>query len=57
MNDVKDTAAIGTTLAGGGFAMMGLNEVLTFALLLTGIILNIIRIRAVRKGAKDKKND
>jgi hypothetical protein len=57
MNDVKDTAAIGTTLAGGGFAMMGLNEVLTFALLLTGIILNIIRIRAVRKGAKDKKKD
>lgn len=54
MNDIKDTAATVTTIAGGGMAVMGLNEVLTLVLLMTGIVLNIIRIRAINKD-KDKK--
>lgn len=54
MNDIKDTAATVTTIAGGGMAVMGINEILTLALLVTGIALNIIRIRAINKD-KDKK--
>ena len=56
MNDIKDTAATVTTIAGGGMAVMGINEWLTLALLITGIILNIQRIRAIKKSKeKDKK--
>lgn len=54
MNDIKDTAATVTTIAGGGMAVMGINEWLTLALLITGIILNIQRIRAIKKSKKDK---
>jgi len=54
-NEVKDTAATVTTIAGGGMAVMGINEILTLALLVTGIILNIIRIRDIRKGKKEDK--
>ncbi len=54
MNDIKDTAATVSTIAGGGLAVMGINEWLTFALLVTGIVLNIVRIRAIKKSNKDK---
>tara|TARA_R110000787_G_scaffold54466_1_gene126730 strand:+ start:47 stop:220 length:174 start_codon:yes stop_codon:yes gene_type:complete len=54
-NDIKDAAATVTTIAGGGAAVMGINEILTFALLLTGIVLNIIRIRAMRSNKKKDK--
>ena len=54
MNDIKDTAAMSTTLAGGGLAALGINEWLTFALLITGIILNIVRIRDMKRD-KNKK--
>ena len=54
MNDIKDTAASVTTIAGGGLAVMGINEWLTFALLITGIVLNIVRIKAIRE---DKKKE
>ena len=54
MNDIKDTAATVSTVAGGGLAVMGINEWLTFALLVTGIVLNIVRIRAIKKSNKDK---
>jgi hypothetical protein len=54
MNDIKDTAATVTTIAGGGMAVMGINEILTLALLVTGIALNIIRIRAINKDKKEK---
>ncbi len=53
MNDIKDTAATVTTIAGGGMAVMGINEWLTLALLITGIVLNIQRIRAIKKSKKD----
>lgn len=55
MNDIKDTAASVTTIAGGGLAVMGINEWLTFALLITGIVLNIVRIKAIRQDKKSKK--
>ncbi len=52
MNDIKDTAATVSTVAGGGLAVMGINEWLTFALLITGIVLNIVRIKAINKDKK-----
>ena len=51
-NDIKDTAATVSTIAGGGMAVMGINEILTLALLVTGIVLNIMRIRAIKKNKK-----
>ncbi len=51
-NDVKDAAATVSTVVGGGAFVMGINEILTLALLVTGIILNIIRIRDMRKNKK-----
>lgn len=51
-NDIKDTIAAGSTIAGGGFLAMGINEWLTLALLITGIVLNIVRIRAINKDKK-----
>ena len=53
-NDIKDTAATFSTIAGGGMAVMGINEWLTLALLVTGIILNIVRIRAIKKESNKK---
>ena len=52
-NDIKDSIAVGSTVAGGGLAAMGINEWLTLALLVTGIVLNIIRIREI-KGKRNK---
>ena len=54
-NDIKDTAATISTIAGGGMAVMGINEWLTFALLITGIVLNIVRIKAINKDKNSKK--
>lgn len=51
-NEVKDTAATVTTIVGGGAFVMGINEILTLALLGTGIVLNIIRIREARRAKK-----
>jgi hypothetical protein len=52
--EVKDSIATVSTIAGGGLAVMGLNEWLTLALLVTGIILNIIRITEIKKSKKNK---
>ena len=52
MTDVKDSIANATTIAGSGAAIMGVNEWLTFLLILTGIILNVVRIMAVKKEDK-----
>jgi hypothetical protein len=53
IHDVKDNVANATTLAGSGAAMMGWNESLTLILIVTGIILNVVRILAVRKKANE----
>ncbi len=56
-NEVKDSIATVSTIAGGGLAVMGLNEWLTLALLVTGIILNIIRITEIKRSKKTNKDD
>lgn len=53
MNEVKDSLANTTTLAGAGSAMMGWNEALTLVLIISGIALNLVRIYETRKKKKD----
>lgn len=55
METVKDSIANVTTIGGAGAVMLNFNEVLTFGLLVTGIILNIQRIMANNK-KKDQSN-
>jgi uncharacterized iron-regulated membrane protein len=52
MNDIKDNLANATTIAGSGAALMGWNEVLTLVLIVTGIVLNIVRIVTIKKSDK-----
>tara|TARA_R110002050_G_scaffold23261_2_gene62801 strand:+ start:1080 stop:1241 length:162 start_codon:yes stop_codon:yes gene_type:complete len=47
--ETKDAIANITTITAAGSAMVDFNSILTMALIITGIILNIIRIRAHRK--------
>ena len=49
MNEIKDTTANITTIAGSGAVAMGFNEYLTLGLIITGIILNVVRIYEIRK--------
>ena len=49
MNEIKDSVANVTTIAGAGAVMVNWNEILTMALLVTGIILNIQRIMSKKK--------
>jgi len=53
MNELKDSVANVTTLGGLGATMLSWNDVLTGVLILTGIVLNIMRIRAHRKKLED----
>jgi len=55
MDTVKDSIANVTTIAGAASAMIQWNEVLTFFLIATGIILNIQRIIAQRRREKEDK--
>ena len=52
MEEIKDSVANVTTIAGAGAAMIDWNSVLTMALLITGVILNIVRIMEHRKKSK-----
>ena len=47
--ETKDSIANITTITAAGSAMVDFNSILTMALIITGIILNVIRIRAHRK--------
>ena len=49
ITDAKDSVANVVTLGGMGSAMFGWNEALTLVLIVTGIVLNIVRIMAVKK--------
>lgn len=51
--ETKDSIANLTTITAAGSAMVDWNSMLTMALIITGIILNIIRIKSHR----DKKKD
>jgi hypothetical protein len=53
MNSVKDSVANVTTIVGSGGIVLGWNETLTLILIVTGIILNIVRIYEIRKNRKD----
>ena len=53
ITETKDSIANLTTITAAGSAMIEWNSMLTMALIITGIILNIIRIKA----HKDKKKD
>ena len=49
MNETKDTVANAITVMGTGSVVMGWNEGLTFVLLITGIVFNIVRIYEIKK--------
>ena len=46
--ETKDSIANLTTITAAGSAMVDFNSILTMALIITGIVLNIVRIRAHR---------
>ena len=50
--EVKDSIANVTTIAGAGAMMIDWNSVLTMALIITGIILNVVRIMEHKKKSK-----
>jgi|TARA_R110000796_G_scaffold14839_1_gene48107 hypothetical protein len=52
--ETKDSIAGFTTVAGAGTMVMDFSSILTMALLITGVVLNIIRIYEIKKG-KGKK--
>ena len=52
MNETKDTVANAITVMGTGSVVMGWNEALTFLLLITGIVFNIVRIYEIKKNKK-----
>ena len=53
IHTTKDSVANLTTIAGTGAMVIGWNEVLTMVLILTGIVLNVIRIVEIRKKKKE----
>jgi len=52
MTETKDTAANLATIGGSGAVVMNWNEWLTLALIVTGIVLNIIRIYEIKRSRK-----
>ena len=57
MEDLKNNIANITTLAGTGSVVMGVSEVLTIFLLITGIAFNVIRIYEIRRKKKEEKSN
>ena len=55
MTEVKDSISSITTLAGAGGFLMGWNEGLTLVLIITGIILNVVRIIETRRRNKNQE--
>ena len=53
IQETKDSIANLTTVAGTGSAILGLNEILTILLIVTGIVLNIARLMEIRKRNQD----
>ena len=51
--ETKDSIANLTTAAGAETMVMDVSSILTMALLITGVVLNIIRIYEIRKGKKE----
>ncbi len=55
MNEVKDSVANVATLGSIGMSMMQVESILTIGLLITALYLNIQRILANRRKAKEEK--
>ena len=53
ITETKDSIANIATIGAAGAAMVDWNSILTMALIVTGIILNVIRIYEIRKRSKD----
>ncbi len=53
VNTTKDTVANLTTIAGPSGMVLGWNEGLTLVLIITGIVLNVIRIVEIKRTKKD----
>ena len=49
MDNIKDNVTNAITIAGSGSVVLGVNEVLTIILLVTGIIFNVVRIYQYRQ--------
>ena len=56
MEEVKDSIANVTTIAGAGAVVIDWSMVLTMTLLVTGILLNVVRIYEIRKRQKNDKS-
>ena len=54
--DIKDTTANLTSIAGMSMSMLNIEMVLTVAVLISALVLNISRLIAIRKKA-NKKDD
>ncbi len=52
MEEVKDAVANGTTVAAAGAAIVDWTSMLTMALIVTGIVLNVARIIEIRRKSK-----
>lgn len=52
MEEIKDSVANVVTVAGPGGFVMGWNEYLTMCLVLTGIVLNLVRIYEIKQRKK-----
>ena len=57
IQETKDTAANIITVMGTGSVVIGMNEILTFLLLVTGIIFNVIRVCEIRRKRKEEKSN
>jgi hypothetical protein len=53
MEEIKDSIANGTTVAAAGAAMIDWTSMLTMALIVTGIVLNVVRIIEIRRKKKE----
>jgi hypothetical protein len=57
MMDIKDSTANLTSLAGMSMSMLNVEMILTIAVLVSALVLNISRHIATRKQAKPKDNE
>tara|TARA_R110001606_G_scaffold364853_1_gene519467 strand:- start:2026 stop:2193 length:168 start_codon:yes stop_codon:yes gene_type:complete len=53
INETKDSIANLTTIGAAGAAMVNYNDILTMILIISGIVLNVQRIRSNRKKKKE----
>lgn len=53
MEEIKDSIANGTTVAAAGAVMIDWTSMLTMALIITGIVLNVVRIIDIRRKRKE----